>query len=205
MAESFAKGFSNQSGFSLWDKPSTNDVDYWIFYDTPNLQVDGKWMIFCDRMKPGPDGLISLYRTWKTLCDKHMKFSFYPMKVSTRKPSQYASSKTGVIIVYTKTSDRIDILRELKKVIPLPGKLSWKIDIDTFWEIMDQIRITLPSIVMRLINNYFHFNCYSLESESIKPELMVQLAIKTEFISTHLSYTPRGGASLGLGGLKPPK
>ena len=131
MAESFATGASNQSGFPLWDKPSTYDVDYWIFHDTSNSQVDGKWMIFCDRTKPGPDGLTSLDRTWKTLCDNHSKFSPYPMKVSTRKPSPYARNKTGVIIVYTKTSDRIDILRELKKVIPLHGKLSWKSDIDT--------------------------------------------------------------------------
>lgn len=131
MAESCARAAFNLCTTMTWDKPSTFDLDYWIFHDTPNRAVDGKWMLFCDRTNAGPDGLTPLDRTWKTLCDNHSKFSPYPMKVSTRKPSPYARSKTGVIIVYTKVFDRLDILRELKKVILLHGKLSWKSDVDT--------------------------------------------------------------------------
>ena len=66
-----AEGVSNPDGFPLWDKPSTYDLDYWIFHDAPNHQVDGKWMIFCNRIKPESDGLTKLDLTWKTLCDNH--------------------------------------------------------------------------------------------------------------------------------------
>lgn len=104
--------------------PSKIKNSFWLSKNL-NQIGEGKWMLFYNKIIQDSNGLTELDKMWKLINKKYK--SKYSIKCSTCLCNPNTNNYTdGVIIIYSKLSDKDYIIKKIHDIVTLTSKVFWK-------------------------------------------------------------------------------